>query len=475
MSSGVDENSNSLFAAAHFPAATRGHSQPHFWEPDMKVGLINFNRRGVAEPGVPPVPPIGLEYLADDLEAAGHEVDLLDLCFVSTDDRTHAIGSFVASKDFIGVTFRNMGTDCLLLTEEQFYVPELKKVVQEIRAATKAPIVLGGQGYSIFPEKTLQFVDADFGIRGPGELAFVDLLSRYTQLSRGSVLSGAANTNITHKRSLINYRGYLNNGGSVAIQTRNGCPFPCGFCIESNKKLYLRNVKCIVDELRRLKTFGITFLFFADAEFNNHIGHAEAVCDAIIAADLDLEWSCYLNTIPITLRLARKLKAAGCVQPCVSVVSGNESVLKAFGTNFTTDHIRKAADALHQAGIEFNVDVLVGGPGDSAASVRDTYHLMEEIEPTLVGANLGIRLFPATPFGNAVIAGKFDVAGKLYGNVNDNPDFYRPIFYVSDMGAGESFMEICSSDPRYKLFGYDGFGGVNYKLSNPETREALCI
>jgi hypothetical protein len=56
----------------------------------MRVGLINFNKRGVHEPGIPPVPPIGLEYLADDLIGAGHEPALLDLCFVDLGERPGA-------------------------------------------------------------------------------------------------------------------------------------------------------------------------------------------------------------------------------------------------------------------------------------------------------------------------------------------------------------------------------------------------
>ncbi|WP_454888855.1 B12-binding domain-containing radical SAM protein [Sphingobium indicum] len=434
----------------------------------MDVGLINFNKRGVSEPGVPPVPPIGLEYLADDLRAAGHEVSLLDLCFVPREDRPDAIADFAHHKEFVGVTFRNMGTDCLLLEGEQFYVPELETVVREIRAASKAPIVLGGQGYSIFPQKTLEYVGADYGISGPGELALVKLLDSYHSTARGSVLHGPANTEITRARSLIDYNRYFENGGSAAIQTRNGCPFPCGFCIESKKTLYRRNVDRIIEELRTLKSLGATFVFFADPEFNNHLRQAELVCDALIEADLGLTWSCYLNTIPMTQSFAHKLKAAGCVQPCVSMVSGCNDVLKAFDTHFSTEDIRRTAEMLHNAGVEFTVDILVGGPGDTAATVAGTYKLMEEIRPSVVGANLGIRLFPTTPFGKAILNGKYDTVGRLYGATHDNPDFYKPIFYVSEWAAGEAFMEIAQSDRRYNLFGFDGFGGVNYKAAGAD-------
>src|SRR5215813_8687750 len=154
----------------------------------MKIGLINFNRRGVAEPGVPPVPPIGLEYLADDLEVNNHEVSLLDLCFVTLADREDSIEAFVRDKDLIGITLRNFGVDNYWMVEDQFFVPDLKKVVATVKSFKDVPVVLGGQGFSIYPEKTLDFVGADFGVAGPGELALCKLVNNLGIYPRGTIL-----------------------------------------------------------------------------------------------------------------------------------------------------------------------------------------------------------------------------------------------------------------------------------------------
>ena len=39
-----------------------------------------------------------------------------------------------------------------------------------------SPIVLGGAGYSMFPESALAYLDADYGVAGEGEIAFPDLV-----------------------------------------------------------------------------------------------------------------------------------------------------------------------------------------------------------------------------------------------------------------------------------------------------------
>ena len=71
----------------------------------MKVLLVNTNRMK------PAIAPLGLDYLADSLAAAGHQPQLLDLCFV--EDLPTAIPPAVAefAPDAIGVTVRNTD-DC---------------------------------------------------------------------------------------------------------------------------------------------------------------------------------------------------------------------------------------------------------------------------------------------------------------------------------------------------------------------------
>jgi hypothetical protein len=47
----------------------------------------------------------------------------------------------------------------------------------------------------------------------------------------------------------------------------------------------------------------------------------------------------------------------------------------------------------------------------------------------------------------------------------NNDNLYKPIFYISDMRIRDYLKEICDSDPAYRLLGYSGFGGVNYKVA----------
>jgi radical SAM superfamily enzyme YgiQ (UPF0313 family) len=439
----------------------------------MKVGLINFNRRGVSEPGVPPVPPIGLEYLNDDIEASNHESSLLDLCFVTLADRKDSVEEFVKDKDLIGITLRNFGVDNYWMVDDQFFVPELKKVVEIVKGCKKIPVVLGGQGFSIYPEKTLDYVGADFGVSGPGEVAFCKLLNNLSSYPRKTVLKDTANINILHKRKLIDYDKYISQGGSPAIQTKSGCPFKCGFCIEARKPQYLRSLDRVFEELGILLSRGVKFLFVAEAEFNNHLRHAIAFCDGILERQLEFAWSTYLNPIPMTEELVRKMKLAGCVNPCVSVESGSDEVLEEMNTGFTVNHIRQMAEWFHKYDLPFTVDLIFGSPQDTLKSAQATIRLMEEISPLIVGMNLGLRMYANTGFGQRFLAGHIKREGVLYGYTENNDDLYKPIFYISDLRIGDFLKEVCDSRPEYRLLGYSGFGGVNYKIINEGTKSVV--
>ena len=123
--------------------------------------LINTNRM------TPPIAPIGLDYLASALRAAKIDVELLDLGIAADPEAELAAYFRSRQPELVGLTFRNVD-DCFWPSARSF-LPVLERDVAAVRAATDAPIVLGGVGYSLFAPQILERTQADFGIRGDGE------------------------------------------------------------------------------------------------------------------------------------------------------------------------------------------------------------------------------------------------------------------------------------------------------------------
>jgi len=138
----------------------------------MRVLLVSANTERSA---IIPLP-LGPAFVAAACRRAGHETALLDLM-----SERHAMPALHQRiQEFrpgvIGISVRNI--DDQNMASPKFLLPAVREVVTVCRKLCRAPIVLGGPGYSMFPESVLRFLQADMGIRGEGEIVFPALLER---------------------------------------------------------------------------------------------------------------------------------------------------------------------------------------------------------------------------------------------------------------------------------------------------------
>jgi hypothetical protein len=122
----------------------------------MRVLLINSNLKD----DILAAPPIGLCYVASAAEAAGHQVQVLDLCFQSQirGMLQRAIDQF--SPEVIGISLRNID-NCNMLYPVS-YLPEAERLVRVVRELSSATLVLGGSGVSVMPEKVFLCLPVDY-------------------------------------------------------------------------------------------------------------------------------------------------------------------------------------------------------------------------------------------------------------------------------------------------------------------------
>ena len=435
----------------------------------MRVLLVNSNLMR------PPVAPIGLDYLADSIRAAGHEVQLLDLCFSDgvVNDIASAVGSFEA--DVIGVSVRN--TDDCYFASGAFFLPGISGVVESLRRASRAPIVLGGVGFSVMPEAVMDFCGADLGIAGEGEEAFVQLLQAIRTSSGlervGGLVwrdSGAPRRNPrvdsplellpARARSLADNRRYFREGGQAGFETKRGCAMACLYCadpVSKGRRIRLRPPRLVVDELQVLLAQGIDTFHTCDCEFNLPPEHARDICRAIVEAGLGekIRWYAYCSVTPFDRDTALLFKQAGCAGIDFGADNGNSDMLGRLGRHFGPEDILQTARCCRGAGIPFMYDIMLGGPGETRQTVRETVDLMQRAQPDCVGVSLGIRVYEGTPLAGLVRRhGDMVSNPALHGARADNPRFLRPVFYLSpDIGppAAGLLRDCVGADERFFL------------------------
>ncbi len=435
----------------------------------MKVLLVNTNRMK------PAIAPIGLDYLADAITAAGHEPRLLDLCF--SEDVGSDIESAVREFDpqVIGVTVRN--TDDCYFSGGAFFVPEIKQVVERLRSYSDAPIVLGGVGFSVAPEAVMEFVRADYGIAGSGEVPFVSFLSAWESRSgtesvpnllyreggsvrRNSAVAAQADSLLVRRRELPDNPRYFREGGQGGFESKRGCSMKCIYCADplaKGRHIRLRAPCLVVEEIKALLAQGIDHFHTCDCEFNIPGDHAKDVCRAIIDAGLGdkIRWYAYCSVIPFDAQMADLFKRAGCAGVDFGADSGCDEILRRLGRHYQSDDLVQTARLCREQGIPFMYDLLVGGPGETRETVRRTIDLMRAIDADCVGVAMAVRVYDGTPIAKQIRA-EGDPASNpnLYGAKRDNPHFLKPVYYISpELGEGiiDYLHEIVGSDTRFFL------------------------
>ncbi|MDI6755933.1 MAG: B12-binding domain-containing radical SAM protein [Thermodesulfobacteriota bacterium] len=382
----------------------------------MHVALVNSNFIK------PPIAPIGLDYVAEALNASGHQVEICDP--LGADDCNVAIIQFFRQREFdlVGVTLRN--TDDCVFTSRQSFLETFCAMVKNIRQYTEGLIILGGVGFSVMPEEVLNLCGADAGIWGEGEFSLVDLANRLEEKKPWLDLPNLIwrthdrwhrNPSLTRplrdlppmSRSWIDNRRYFNEGGQAGFETKRGCPKHCIYCadpIAKGNEIKTRPPQAVGDELERLLEQGIDHLHTCDSEFNLPYEHALEVCQEIIRRHLGekLRWYAYCAPVPFSPELARTMRRAGCVGINFGVDSGDGEILRRLGRDFSPDDIAQTVRWCKESGIAVMLDLLLGSPGESKGSLVRTLELMKHMEPERVGVAVGVRVYPGTELAHQV-------------------------------------------------------------------------
>ena len=410
----------------------------------MKILIISANEE--REPY--PVAPIGAAYVAGALRQSGHEARILDLCFEG--DRTAAITKAISdfSPRLIGLSIRNI--DNLTYGKSVCYMPSIKGIVETISKTTDAVIVAGGSGFSIFPEETLRYLDLEAGIAGEGEDAFVrfadaiacggtlDAVPNLCTIRKGQFASNAVLFNGSFSspdRSLLDNCKYMNLGGLGNIQTKRGCPFSCSYCtypaIEGHN-IRLRNPAEVANEMvEARKRDGIDYVFFVDDIFNFPEEHAMAVCEEMIRSEAEVDWTCFATPLGMSREMAALMKKAGCKGIEFGTDGGSEATLAALGKRFSPADVAHASDCCRSVDLPHAHYIIIGGPGEDASTVQESFSLFERIRPTAVIALVGVRIYPNTPLRQRAVE---------EGIIQGNDSLFNPAFYLTQSLDAETLI-----------------------------------
>jgi hypothetical protein len=175
------------------------------------------------------------------------------------------------------------------------------------------------------------------------------------------------------------------NGSKIklmCLDESRGCPVRCAFCINwhiEGTSWRTRRPAAIVEEMTKLRAELKTRAFRMAGTYSDP-RLVRAVCEAIIADELEIEFGLFLNAGGVTEELVALLKAAGCFGVFFGVESGSDAILKeAMHKPLSTERVRRALKATRDAGLFTAGSFIFPAPFETAETEQETKRLIEEV------------------------------------------------------------------------------------------------
>lgn len=434
----------------------------------MKILLVSSNR--CREPV--PVLPLGAMLVAEAAEAAGHRVRLLDLMFAA--DPVAELGRTLRefAPQVVGLSVRNL--DNTTMQQPENFVPELLPLLQIVRQENRPVIVLGGAAVGIAPETLLRFTGADWAVTGAGDDVFprlLDLLATGRHPTRLPGLAWLEEAGFQHNRPTwpadhpfrfpalerwVDLRPYRRQGSAIPLQSKRGCAFACTYCPcpQIEGKVYrLAPPEQVAAEIDRLAATGVRDLEFIDTVFNAPYEHARALCQAIRRRRPPVRLHTFeLNPAFVDRPLLTEMEEAGFAAVGLTAESAAAEVLAGLGKNYRPEDLDRAAAALRHSRLPCLWIFMLGGPGETPATVARTLRFASERlrSQDIAFFTVGVRVYPGTELVRQACR-----EGVLRGG----EELLAPTFYLSPKVEAAALRRqvraAVAADPRFLTFGMD--------------------
>ncbi|MDD5194266.1 MAG: radical SAM protein [Candidatus Omnitrophica bacterium] len=334
-------------------------------------------------------PPLSLAWVAAIARNAGHQVTIIDA-------RTLRL-----TKKEVLERLKEFKPDCLGFMMTTYMFGDTLEWIRYLKEELKVPVIIGGYNLRIYPKESISHAEIDYGVIEHALNTIPQLLEamegkRKLEDVVGLVYkdNGTIKLNPPQAVSFEEFpnpaRDLLPNDlyaefpterkNFTVLVTSLGCPYNCFFC-EAGRTVYNpRTPVTVVNEMQEcFEKYGVREIDIFDYDFTADRARTIEICRLIKERGLDILWACR-SRIDIDQELLRQMKEAGCGRIYYGIESGSPEILERVNKGITLEEIRKTIKYTKELGMKALGFFLVGAPGETAKSVRQTLSLAKELK-----------------------------------------------------------------------------------------------
>jgi radical SAM superfamily enzyme YgiQ (UPF0313 family) len=198
----------------------------------------------------------------------------------------------------------------------------------------------------------------------------------------------------------------------VSIYTGRGCKSHCTFCLwpqtVGGHKYRTRSVENVIAEIKAAKAAfpQVKEFMFDDDTFTDDLPRAEAIAREL--GKLGVTWSCNAKA-NVPFKTLKILKENGLRLLLVGYETGNQQILYNIKKGMRIDVAKQFTKDCHALGIKIHGTFIVGLPGESQETLKETIEFAKEINPHTIQVSLAAP-YPGTfLYNQAVKEGWLDI------------------------------------------------------------------
>lgn len=320
--------------------------------------------------------PIFLGYCTSLLEKHNHKCKLVDAEAENLNDKQVLDIAQTFKPDFTLIYVSERGLDANL------------DLAKSIKTKTKSKIVFVGPWCSVIPREKLENEGVDFIIDGEFEFATLNIVEgKYKK--RGYVKTARLNykqlnelgwvTKVYKKHlNIYNYKVSSIKYPYVDVFTSRKCYWgKCIFClwpftILKGGGCVFRNINDVLNEIEwTIKNLPIKEIFFQDDTLPSL--RIKELSEGILKRGIKISWACYARgDLTLNQEIINLMAKSGCRIVHIGYESGNNEILKRMRKGVTVESLKEITRRFKNAGIEIHGDFVIGLPGETKKTVRQT-------------------------------------------------------------------------------------------------------